>query len=97
MTWSKLSKLIEIDRVDKRVWFKFEEDRGERVTQLSVGPLNIKSKLSNSELRRRFSSNHVVQQWNDIPKEIKNAKSVGSIKSQYRQWKLRQSKKKETK
>ena len=33
----------------------------------------------------------VVQQWNDLPKEIKNAKSVGSFKSQYTQWKLRQS------
>ena len=81
----------EIDRVDRRVWFEFVEDRGKRVTRLSVDPLNIKSKLSNSELRRRFFSNRVVQQWNDLPKEIKNAKSVGSFKSKYTQWKLRQS------
>ena len=38
----------EIDRVDRRVWFEFVEDRGKRVTWLSVDPLNIKSKLSNS-------------------------------------------------
>ena len=81
----------EIDRVDRRVWFEFVEDRGKRVTWLSVDPLNIKSKLSNSELRRRFFSNRVVQQWNDLPKEIKNAKSVCSFKSQYTQWKLCQS------
>ena len=31
----------EIDRVDRRVWFEFVEDRGERVTRLSVDPLNI--------------------------------------------------------
>ena len=29
----------EIDRVDRRVWFEFVEDRGERVTRLSVGSL----------------------------------------------------------
>jgi len=81
----------EINRVDRRVWFEFVEDRGERVTRLSVDFLNIKSKLSKSELRRRFFSNHVVQQWNNLPKEIKNAKSVGSFKSQYTQWKPRQS------
>ena len=61
----------EINRVDRRVWFEFVEDRGERVTRLSVDFLNIKSKLSKSELRRRFFSNHVVQQWNNLPKEIK--------------------------
>ena len=31
----------EIDRVDRRVWFEFVENRGERVTRLSVDPLNI--------------------------------------------------------
>ena len=72
----------EIDRVDRRVWFEFAEDG--RVTRLSVDPLNIKSKLSNTELRRRFYSNRVVRQWNDLPKEITNVKSVGSFKSQYR-------------
>ena len=61
----------EINRVDRRVWVEFVEDRGERVTRLSVDFLNIKSKLSKSELRRRFFSNHVVQQWNNLPKEIK--------------------------
>ena len=42
----------EIDRVE------FVEDRG---TRLSVDPLDIKSKLSNTELRRRFFSNRTVQ------------------------------------
>ena len=52
----------EIDRVDRRVWFEFVGDSGERVTRLSVDPLNIKSNLSNTELRRRFFSNRLVQQ-----------------------------------
>ena len=51
----------EIDRDDRRVWFEFVGDSGERVTLLSVDPLNIKSNLSNTELRRRFFSNRVVQ------------------------------------
>jgi len=38
----------DIDRVDRRIWFEFAEDGGERVTRLSVDPLNIKSKLSNT-------------------------------------------------
>ena len=81
----------EIDRVDRRIWFEFAEDGGERVTRLSVDPLNIKSKLSNTELRRRLFSNRVVQQWNNLTEEITNVKSVGSFKSQYTQWKLHQS------
>ena len=80
----------EIDRVDRKSLVEFAVIRGERVTQLSVDPLNIKSKLSNTELKRRFFSNRVVQQWNDLPKELKNSKSVGSFKSQYTQWKHRQ-------
>ena len=41
----------EIDNVGRRVWFEFVEDRGERVTRLLVNPLNIKSKLSKTEMR----------------------------------------------
>ena len=59
----------EIDRVDRRVWFEFVGDSGERVTRLSVDPLNIKSNLSNTELRRRFFSNRLVQQWDNLQKK----------------------------
>ena len=44
----------EIDNVGRRVWFEFVEDRGERVTRLLVNPLNIKSKLSKTEMRQLF-------------------------------------------
>ena len=71
----------EIDKVDRRVWFEFVEDRGERVTRLSVDPLNIKSKLSNTELRTRFFSNRIVQQWNDLPKEIKMPNWLAPLKA----------------
>ena len=64
--------VYEINRYERRVWFEFVEDRGERVTRLLVDPLNIKSKLSNTKIRR-FFSNRVVQQRNDLPKEIQNA------------------------
>ena len=49
MTWSKFSKLnMRLIELYRKVWFEFVEDRGKRVTWLSVDPLNIKSKLSNS-------------------------------------------------
>ena len=49
-----------IDKVDRRVWFEIVKDRGEKVKRLSVESLNIKNKLSNTELRRRIFSNPVV-------------------------------------
>ena len=44
-----------------------------------------------AEWRKIFFSNRVVQQWNALPKEMKNAKLVSVFESQYTQWKLCQS------
>ena len=97
----RLKRLRMLSLKDRRIQFnmvqtfkivhEIVEDRGERVTRLSVDPWNIKSKLFNTELKKRFFSDRLVQQWNDLSKEIKNVKSVGSFKSQYTQWKLHQS------
>ena len=78
------------DDVDRSLWFEFVEDREGRVTRLSVDPLNLKSKRCNTEIRRNFFSNRVVNFWNQIPSSIKNAKTIGAFKRQYSNFMLQQ-------
>ena len=66
------------------MWFQFaDQNRGERLTRFTADPLNIMIRRSSTEIRRNFFSNRVTQQWNILPAEIKNAKSVNSFKRRY--------------
>ena len=86
----------EVDRVKKADWFQFVEARGERATRFSEDPLNILPKRSNTEVRRKFFSNRVVNTWNKLPSEVKNANSINSFKHKYSIFIMQQSRDNQT-
>ena len=70
--------------VDKHVWFRlFGELPDQRFTRLAQDPLNIKrTRICNTDIRNNFYSQRVIQHWNRLPTEIKNARSISSFKHQ---------------
>ncbi len=67
----------------KETWFELAQDRGHS-TRSGADPLNIRVTSGRLEIRRNFFSNRVIDAWNKIPCEIKNARNVKMFKSQYR-------------
>ena len=47
---------------------------------------NFVKQQANGDLRRNFFSFRVVDQWNKLPSEIKNAENVNSFKNLYDSW-----------
>ena len=59
-------------------------DASVRMTRSAADPLNLKPQAARLEIRRNFFSNRVVEEWNLVPKGIKNARSVQSFKRAYK-------------
>ena len=80
-----------VDDVDPATWFKFAAEvrrptRGN--TQIDddgsqAKRLTLEGRKCNSELRRNFFSNRVVQPWNELPDAVKSAESVNAFKNGY--------------
>jgi ribonuclease P/MRP protein subunit RPP40 len=67
----------------KETWFEMAEARGHG-TRSGADPLNIRVGRGRLEIRRNFFSNRVIEYWNSIPSEIKNARNVEMFKKMYR-------------
>jgi ribonuclease P/MRP protein subunit RPP40 len=72
-----------IDRVDYTTWFQLASETG-RATTSADDTLNLRPKTTRLEVRRHFFSNRVVEGWNQIPSEIKNARNVSCFKKAYK-------------
>ena len=77
----------QIDKVDPKTWFQFRDNRPTRGNvQIDNGGI-ARKKLSlnarQTDVRRNFYSNRVVRPWNELPEDVKNAKSVSSFKNTY--------------
>jgi hypothetical protein len=70
------------DMVKSEVWFQ-KVDRAERLTRSAADPLNLRSQTARLEVRRNFFSNITVEDWNKIPSEVKNARTVAIFKDGY--------------
>ena len=70
-----------IDRVNSKIWFTKAVNRGTRGTS---GVDNMVKPRSEHEFRMRFYSQRVVDEWNNLPDEVKLAKNVDSFKRLYR-------------
>jgi hypothetical protein len=56
----------------------------ERATRSTEGPRNIRPRPARLEVKRNFFFNRVVESWNQIPSNVKNARNVGMFKRLYR-------------
>jgi hypothetical protein len=72
-----------IDKVNSENWFQMAA-HAERATRSTDGPLNIRPRPARLEVRRNFLSNRVVESWNQIPSDVKNARNVRVFKRLYR-------------
>ena len=80
-----------IDDVNPNTWFSFMSDC-ERTTRSntqieddgsSTQRLTLCAGVGQYELRRNFFSNRVVQPWNQLPDDLKEAPSVNTFKAGY--------------
>ncbi len=71
-----------IDKVNSETWFQMAA-HAERATRSSDGPLNFRQRPARLDVRRNFFSNRVVESWNHVPSEVKNARNVGMFKRLY--------------
>ena len=72
-----------IDDVDRKIWFELYGDTERRVTRTSEQSLCIEASRPNLDIRNHFFSNRIVQQWNALPNNIKNARNVKHFKNMY--------------
>jgi hypothetical protein len=72
-----------IDKVNSETWFQMAA-HAERATRSSDGPLNLRQRHARLEVRRNFFSNRVVESWNQVPSDAKNARNAGMFKRLYR-------------
>ena len=72
------------DDVKPETWFT--PSHGQRLgslTRYTSDKWNMKSSNPNREIRRHFWSIRSVDQWNDLPPELKNAETLNLFKNGY--------------
>ena len=67
-------------------WFELVGDSARRPTRATQCPLNIVPQRCNLEIRSGFFSNRVVEPWNNLPSELKMARTTHSFKGQLKQY-----------
>jgi hypothetical protein len=67
-----------IDRMDSDAWFQ-RVDTSVRTTRSAADPLNLKPQPARLGIRRNFFSNRVIEPWNLVPSELKNARTTVSF------------------
>ncbi len=75
------------DRVEAGTWFN-HVNPGNIITRSAADPLNIAKPRGRLDLRLNFFSLRVVDGWNNIPADIKRARSVPAFKKAYRNLRL---------
>ena len=68
--------------IDPNAWFKFVRDRHDVETR-SHEANNIVVEKCRLNVRKNFFVNRVVNDWNDLPIEVKYATSTNAFKNQY--------------
>lgn len=73
-----------VDEVEREEWFNFIPENRVQRTRATDGGLNMLKERTSLETRRQFFSQRVIDKWNSLPLETKQAKSVQSFKNQLR-------------
>ena len=70
------------ENVDANLWFQ-KIDQNARQTRLTAHPLNlVRRKVSRTDVRNNFFSQRVINPWNNLPDEVKDARKVQSFKDE---------------
>jgi hypothetical protein len=78
-----VNKLVHgVGDLDYKQWFNI--DPGRRPKRAGADPLNIQYRPCNLDLRRGFFSNRVINEWNNVPSDIKNLSVPGKFKAAYK-------------
>jgi hypothetical protein len=75
------------DNVDSATWFQ-RVDTSVRTTRSAADPLNLRAQPARLDIRRNFFSNRVIEPWNLVPSELKNARTVGYFKRAYKRHRM---------
>ena len=79
-TYNTLNQKVD---VDPGTWFTRVQETSQRNTRLSNNRMNLQLKQCRGEVRRNFFSIRVIQPWNDLPDEIRNAVNTETFKRLY--------------
>ena len=74
------------DDVKSDTWFNTVGSGEHRLTRLTADPLNLMPSRFRLELRASFFSQRVVNLWNSLPGEVKNARNPKMFKSIYQRY-----------
>ena len=69
------------DRVDSSIWFKTVGDNANRLTRNTAYRNNLAATRSRTDIRKNFFSNRVVNLWNSLPTDVKDARTVKIFKA----------------
>ena len=70
-----------IRTVSTEQWFEMAASRGN--TRAATGKYNLAKKRFHHEFRNNFFSSRVTDEWNGLPDNIKEARTVSSFKRLY--------------
>ena len=73
--------LSRVDHVEPSRWFTLVNQEGRNQTRLTSCKLNLVKPRSNLEIRANFFSLRVVNLWNNLPSEVKEAPSLTAFKA----------------
>ena len=72
--------LSRIDQVDSIKWFRPVGTNAKRLTSTTAYCKNLIPSRYKTEMRHNFFFNRVVNKWNRLPSEVKEARSLNSFK-----------------
>ena len=75
--------LHKVDNVEESTWFTRTGLSHNRVTRQAVDPFNLIKQHTRSDIYSNFFANRVIDHWNALPLDVKNAKSVKHFKILY--------------
>ena len=87
------------NRVDRNSWFDIRDKPEQPLTRNTRANTTVTNNKENrrrhvlykpparGEIRNNFFTVRVIRQWNDLPDEVKNQKTVNGFKTAYDRWK----------
>ena len=73
-----------VDQVNRDTFFKLVDTSRPNTTRLNSYHLNIQpTAIPRTDIRRNYFTHRVIQKWNSLPNDVKDANTVNKFKSAY--------------